>query len=1438
MRKFKLFLSLLMLMAFSLGNVWAKDVTVSWTASSGALGSTISAVNGTANGNIITQDEGKTVSYQWSYSRTLKSGADNVGFTSNCIQLGKNGGVENITFSTSKIPGTIKSVSVECSSYNNAHKVSITVGGKTYLASTATAKWTTVNAKSGTGTSSGEIIISFTDGSRALYIKSISVTYEETSSATLTSIAISGTPDKTDYEVGETFDPTGLVATGSYDDDSEEDLTSIVDWAYTPAGALTLGLTSVNVTATKGTIVGNKDVNITVSPHTIVPGTYTVDLNSTEYGVDAQTTISEAVTLTQHDVTVETWCTSGTKPRIDADYVRYYNGSYAAISVPSGYNITKIVLLEPSSGASWGGSVSADKGNYDSETKTWTGEAQTVKISFGATNRMAGIEVTYSAPQPGVSVDPEEGLAFGNVKLNAEVAAKEIVVEGENLTSDLTATSSNTDVFTVAVKEGDSLEPDAGAVIASLVVTPITAAYGDFSENITISGGGLTEGIVVPVTMHVGGIVTVTNVPSFDFGEIYQGADPTDYKKSFHLHVENLTANKELRVNCAVGFTADPYSPTADENGVVDTDVYVYPTSTDEKGTLSEKIIDVRCTGNREFSDYEVGEMSVTIIDAPSCSLLEKPTLDNENTWASYDNAQLAWTAVANASQYLVNVTEHEGDPKITNLKTSSLTTSILNTKVNTRYDYTIMAVGDGTDYCEEGNPVLEGYFTTADYPAATLTLSENGVERALPGSHKLNDVVALPTEVETTIPEKTFVGWSTVEIAKTDVKPAYLEPGAEFTFNATSNKLYAVYASGHGALDEWQVTTEVKAGDVVVFSTIPSYTTNDMKTNGSFGTYTYMNATASTYNADKSKITSLASGALQYTVGGNADDGWTLTNEGQYLYIKAAKQIGLQNEEFKWSISFNNETKVATVTGTLSETDYTMFYNYNKGSDRFNVYASKGSMDEVSLYKHVVGDATWNGYTTSGPKKLANPTFSVEAGTYTETKSIELNAADGTIYYTLDGTDPTTESTPYTAAIALDSYGSYTIKAIAIDGDNKSEVVSATYGINIPFETVSDLFAYIATKKAFLGDISVTGVVSEIVTEYSTEHSNITFNISDTGAESEAQFQSYRGVGEGIAEVVAVGDKVTITGEYTLYGTTHELKQGNVISNRVAAVVKSVVISGTATNTEYYYNDDFSFKGLTAKAIYNTGYEKDVTSEEGLVWAADPDKVTATGDVNVTATYGGKTSDAKVVAVTKQLRELTDEQLAWSADAATAYTVGKTYTLPTLTKATISNEEDHEGEISIVAAGSTVIKAAFAGNDEYAAKEVSYTLTVYAPATVVVTGEATKTEYFYSETFSLAGLGAKATYADETEYEIPAEEITWAPAEAPAITANTNIEVTATWQGITSDVKNVAVTKQLRTITDEQLAWSAAEAKAYTVGKTYTLPTLTNELGLGYYLQ
>lgn len=153
------------------GTPGTKDYTTTWTATSGGLGTKI------GSGTITTTTTGTSATQSWNYTRTLKSGESYTGWTSSCIQLGKNGGVENLTLSTSNIPGTIKSVSVECSSYNNAHKVSITVGGNTYLASTATAKWTTVSASTGTGTSSGEIVISFTGGTRALYIKSITVVY-------------------------------------------------------------------------------------------------------------------------------------------------------------------------------------------------------------------------------------------------------------------------------------------------------------------------------------------------------------------------------------------------------------------------------------------------------------------------------------------------------------------------------------------------------------------------------------------------------------------------------------------------------------------------------------------------------------------------------------------------------------------------------------------------------------------------------------------------------------------------------------------------------------------------------------------------------------------------------------------------------------------------------------------------------------------------------------------------------------------------------------------------------------------------------------------------------------------------------------------------------------------------------------------------------------
>ena len=73
--------------------------------------------------------------------------------------------------------------------------------------------------------------------------------YKKTATKTLTSLAISGEPTKKAYNDGEAFDPTGLVVTGTYDDNTTATITNGITWATTPA-TLTVGTTSCSVTAT------------------------------------------------------------------------------------------------------------------------------------------------------------------------------------------------------------------------------------------------------------------------------------------------------------------------------------------------------------------------------------------------------------------------------------------------------------------------------------------------------------------------------------------------------------------------------------------------------------------------------------------------------------------------------------------------------------------------------------------------------------------------------------------------------------------------------------------------------------------------------------------------------------------------------------------------------------------------------------------------------------------------------------------------------------------------------------------------------------------------------------------------------------------------------------------------------------------------------------
>lgn len=90
---------------------------------------------------------------------------------------------------------------------------------------------------------------------------------------------------------------------------------------------------------------------------------------------------------------------------------------------------------------------------------------------------------------------------------------------------------------------------------------------------------------------------------------------------------------------------------------------------------------------------------------------------------------------------------------------------------------------------------------------------------------------------------------------------------------------------------------------------------------------------------------------------------------------------------------------------------------------------------------------------------KTAAATFSLAAGTYTGNQSVTLNDATSgaTIYYTTDGSIPTTSSPVYSAPVIVT--GVMTINAFATaPGFYNSDVASAAYVINQPLATVSSI--------------------------------------------------------------------------------------------------------------------------------------------------------------------------------------------------------------------------------------------------------------------------------------------------------------------------------------------------------------------------------------------
>ena len=140
---------------------------------------------------------------------------------------------------------------------------------------------------------------------------------------------------------------------------------------------------------------------------------------------------------------------------------------------------------------------------------------------------------------------------------------------------------------------------------------------------------------------------------------------------------------------------------------------------------------------------------------------------------------------------------------------------------------------------------------------------------------------------------------------------------------------------------------------------------------------------------------------------------------------------------KYAWTLSISSNVVSAT---NVSNTSYYLAFN---GTDYFTQYSS--GYIKPYIYKR------------QAATRIAAPTFSVAAGEVAIGTTVTLTCAtdDATIYYTTDGTTPTTSSNVYSSALTINK--AQTIKAIAVkDGYANSEVASATYTVrdyaNYPF--------------------------------------------------------------------------------------------------------------------------------------------------------------------------------------------------------------------------------------------------------------------------------------------------------------------------------------------------------------------------------------------------
>ena len=705
-------------------------------------------------------------------------------------------------------------------------------------------------------------------------------------------------------------------------------------------------------------------------------------------------------------------------------------------------------------------------------------------------------------------------------------------------------------------------------------------------------------------------------------------------------------------------------------------------------------------------------------------------------------------------------------------------TTLTIEATPNTGYSLSSISVKDedegdveinaGAFILPSKNVTVSATFVEDVRPAASLKLWENGNEVAYPGDYKQNDHVTLPNSVTHNCYGRVFVGWSTAEIAQTDTKPDYLEPGADFTLSAAGvNNLYAVYAAVATPAGYQKLESDA-------FETTATYVIGAL--NGSDEEcyfYYYESVDANIWG--KMSNDPVTNAPLLFTLSGTTDELVARDAAGNYLKPVSGK----------FQMSASSQNFVLADDGTITTASLNLRYN-SSGDYGLRWYSNTTTGTSAYFYKVVA--PTYNKYSTTCDAAIDAPAFDLEEGTYTSAQTITITAAAGaTIYYTLDGNDPTTTSDVYSSPIELNEAGEYTLKAFAVKGEAESDITSATYTINLPLTTMDQILAKATLIGGTAAEVTIVfnnWVVSGIgldeksvyVTDgtkgfviYGTEHG---FAVNDKLNGSVAcNLKLYKNFAE-VEGLKADATGLTITHDGEVTPISANIADLGAVNTGAPIILSNVMYNGSVLtdgeNTITPYNTFYAdaVSSLEENKYYNiTGIyvHYNTTKEVAPRSAADIDELTQ--EAPTMTWYTSNAKEATIAANATYTINLGD---AFAPVFETNSTGALTY----------SSSDDAVAEINETTGaltlkgvtGTTFIKCEVAAAGDYTAGEQGFTLRVreaVAGENVVIVAQYDGKWYAMKNTFTSVKVAASmvVTYADGKIWDLPTadqEAITW----------------------------------------------------------------------------